>query len=230
MNVGGLVKRFFLTLMAVMTLCVLLPAQTKQSGSKAKPNGTVKTATPAPAAEPVFTKTLGSPDAPITIEVYTDFECPGCRELYQRTLRRVIDDYVNQNKVYLVHRDYPLPNHKFSRQAARWAVAAATIGKYESVTEALYTSQTTWSVSGNIEPVVAGVLSLPEMVKVKQAMQTYAGKIDAHIEQDVMQAQINQVRQTPTIFIKHKGTVFPHAGFVHYTVLRAFLEERLTSK
>src|SRR2546427_9025062 len=36
-------------------------------------------------------KAVGSKSAPIVIEVFTDFQCPACRRVYQETLRPVMD-------------------------------------------------------------------------------------------------------------------------------------------
>src|SRR5271170_5231015 len=50
-------------------------------------------------SEPV--KSYGSPSAPITMEVFSDFQCPACRMLYEQTLKLLINDYVASGKVYL---------------------------------------------------------------------------------------------------------------------------------
>src|SRR6185437_14628805 len=76
--------------------------------------------TPAEEAHWQTEKSLGSPSAPIRLTVYDDYECPACGQFYEQTLRQLIDTYVADGKVYLVHRDFPLPMHEFSRQAARW--------------------------------------------------------------------------------------------------------------
>jgi len=74
------------------------------------------------AAELTPLKSLGSKTAPITVEVFSDFQCPSCKRLYQETLRPLMDNYVSAGKVYLVHRDFPLPMHNHSREAARWHI------------------------------------------------------------------------------------------------------------
>jgi protein-disulfide isomerase len=51
---------------------------------------------------------VGSKDAPIVIEVFSDFQCRGCAEFYLQTLARVIEEYGTKGKVYLIHREYPL--------------------------------------------------------------------------------------------------------------------------
>src|SRR5437879_12116598 len=107
------------------------------------------------AAELTAQKAVGSKSAPIVIEVFSDFQCPACKRVYQETLRPVMDNYVATGKVYLVHRDIPLPMHNHSREAARWANAAAANGKFQKAQEALNTKQEAWPASGKIEPVVA---------------------------------------------------------------------------
>ncbi len=66
-----------------------------------------------PAAMPG--KSLGMPTAPITIEVYSDYECPHSKRLYEDTLRPLMRDYVAKGKVFLIHRDFPLPQHHYAR-------------------------------------------------------------------------------------------------------------------
>ena len=58
---------------------------------------------------------MGSKNAPITMEVFEDFQCPACRNFYETTLKQVIDNYVNTGKVYLIHRDFPLEMHPYAR-------------------------------------------------------------------------------------------------------------------
>jgi protein-disulfide isomerase len=207
----------------LLAVIAVAPAQTKKTSATAPKKAA---AAPAP-AELNFNKTLGVAKAPITIEIYTDFECPACRELYLRTLRRVIQEYVYTNKVYLVHRDYPLPMHKYSRDAARWAIAAAAFGKYDTVADALYDNQSAWVASGSIEPLVSKVLSSDEFKKVKQIVEKQTTQLEANIEKDIYQAHVNQVTQTPTMFIKNKDKTYPQAGVVQYPVFKAFLDQLL---
>jgi len=52
-------------------------------------------------------KALGSPSAPIRIEVFSDFECPACKGLHEQILPLVMKDYVIPGKVFLVSREFP---------------------------------------------------------------------------------------------------------------------------
>ena len=65
-------------------------------------------------------KILGTPSAPVRIDVYSDFACPACKNFHEQTLPMIIQEYVTAGKVYVVNREFPLniPEHKFSREAA----------------------------------------------------------------------------------------------------------------
>ena len=46
-------------------------------------------------AELTLKKSLGSPSAPIKLEIFSDYQCPACREMHLNTTRQVIDNYVS---------------------------------------------------------------------------------------------------------------------------------------
>jgi protein-disulfide isomerase len=161
------------------------------------------------------------------MEVFSDFECPACRAFYVQTLRRVIENYVASGKVYLVHRDFPLEQiHKYAREAARYANAAARIGRFEKVEEVLYAKRDIWSVDGHLDPVVASVLTPAEMKRVHQLLQS--GNLDSAIEQDIQIGRQIPVRQTPTVVVTHRGKSYPlPAGGADYYFLSRLLDDLL---
>ena len=170
-------------------------------------------------------KALGTKAAPITMEVFSDFQCPACRELYFQTLRPVIDNYVSAGKVYLIHRDMPLPMHPHSREAARYANAAARVRKMEKVVVALFDKQANWAADGNVDGVVATALTRAEMNQVRKLVR--GGTLDAGIDKDAALGTQFRVTQTPTTIITHKGVTYPVVGVVSYSMLKTFLEQLL---
>src|SRR5262249_7208057 len=96
----------------------------------------------------------GTPEAPIRLEVYSDFQCPACRAFYIDTMRQVLKDYCAPNKVCVVYHEFPLTMHKYSRLAARYSLAAQRVGhnQWAAVVDAMYANQATWSIDGNLAP------------------------------------------------------------------------------
>ena len=177
------------------------------------------------AQEITANRTFGSKSAPITIDEFSDFQCPACRQLYLQTIRPLIDDYVASGKVYLVHHDFPLNAHKYARDAARYADAAAAIGKFERVEEALFNKQAEWSANGKVDAAVASVLTPVEMKRVQQLL--HDNLIEQVIERDVSLGNQLQVRQTPTMYITRNGQRTPVVGVVTYQILRMYLDDQL---
>jgi protein-disulfide isomerase len=170
----------------------------------------------------------GSKTAPIVMEVFSDFQCPACKTLFTTTNRQLMDNYVSTGKVYLVHRDFPLPMHQHSRVAARYARAAAQIGKFEPVSEALFQKQEVWEQNGDVDGIVASVLSAAEMTKVRSLVKS--GTLDAVIDKDVALGNGYHVNQTPTTIIHSKGQTYPVVGIVSYDILHNFIDQLLAQK
>ena len=130
-------------------------------------------------------RTMGDPAAPMLFELYSDFMCPGCKHLHENVLPAIVLDYVKTGKAYLVFREFPLniPAHVYARPAAAFAVAAARIGKYQTVSDALFRSQQAWGLSGKVWETVAGVLT-PEEQKKVQALASDPAVL-AEVQRDV---------------------------------------------
>jgi protein-disulfide isomerase len=205
------------------------PSANHEEGSKGAP---AASAAPTPQAAPVLDidphKALGSKTAPIVMEVFSDFQCPACKTLFVTTNRQLMDNYVSTGKVYLIHRDFPLPMHAHSRVAAQYSRAAAQIGKLEPVEEVLFQTQEKWEQSGDVDGTVAGVLSPAEMTKVRALVK--GGTLDAAINKDQVLGQGYRVNQTPTTIIHYKGQTYPVVGVVTYDILRSFLDQLLAQK
>jgi protein-disulfide isomerase len=173
-------------------------------------------------------KAFGSKNAPVVMEVFSDFQCPACKTLFTTTNRRLMDDYVTSGKVYLIHRDFPLAMHAYSRIAARYARAAAQLGKVEPVEQALFQNQEKWEQNGDVDGTVAAVLSTAEMNKVRALVK--GGTLEPLIDKDFALGQTYNVNQTPTTVFHCKGQTYPYSGIMTYDVLKQFLDQLLSQK
>jgi protein-disulfide isomerase len=221
---------------------VALPAAARAQ-AKVRRTRLVRTAE----ALPTPIKAYGSSAAPIRMDVFTDYECPMCRNLYEDTLRSLIQDYVASGKVYLVHHDYPLDlaEHKYSGQAARWVNVAAQVGDFEPAEEALYDNQAAWSASGDIAKYMAAAMpgsDFRRMAKIMEGCEPPGPKgrpggvmtpphpceVDRYIEQDIQLGNELPLTGTPTYVITYKGQRLPPgSGFVSWPVLKQFFDNLL---
>lgn len=171
-------------------------------------------------------KAFGNRAAPLRIEVFSDFQCPACKNLHEGALAQVHRDYVRPGKVYLVHREFPLPMHAHARQAAVYATAAARLNRYEAVAAALFRQQASWSSSGNVEAAVAGAISPAEMQKIKALARD--PQTQTAIEQDIALGKQNALSQTPTMIITKGFRRYPVGGNQNYSILKRFLDDLLS--
>jgi protein-disulfide isomerase len=170
----------------------------------------------------------GSLDAPVKIEVFSDFECPSCRELYLDVMRRVVGEYSGQNKVCLIYHEYPLIRiHRYSQEAARYAEAVAQLGREKllRVYDTLFMDQAQWSQDGNLEASIAKVLSRAEIQRVKLMMRDPG--INAAIEKELRLGEQRQIKSTPTFFITAKGKEQRVEGRITYIALKQFIDSAL---
>ncbi|MGB7069603.1 MAG: thioredoxin domain-containing protein, partial [Pyrinomonadaceae bacterium] len=81
---------------------------------------------------------LGSPTASVTVEEFADFQCGGCAAIHP-TLKEVQALY--GSKIKLIFRNFPLPMHDKSTDAAVASEAAGMQGKFWDMQNQLFTNQ-----------------------------------------------------------------------------------------
>ena len=172
--------------------------------------------------------TMGAANAPITIELFSDFQCPGCKSLHESTIRELRRTYVSAGKVRLVYRDIHLTMHKHARLAACYACAAEKLGIYDSVADRLFETQDKWEQTGKIDEAVATVVPPPQMMKLRAiaAEPAIGQQVDAATKNALEQARIPG---TPTMLIHH-GSQTERVGLVSMPILSRYLDTLLATK
>jgi protein-disulfide isomerase len=84
----------------------------------------------------------GSPDAPIQIVEFSDFQCPYCSQAAE-TVREVEKRY--GDKVSVVYRHFPLPMHAQAHRAAEASQCANDQGGFWAFHDALFADQKAWT-------------------------------------------------------------------------------------
>jgi protein-disulfide isomerase len=170
-------------------------------------------------------KAFGNPSATRRLDVFSDFSCPTCRSFHMDILPQLEKDYGPGGKIYIVFHEFPLniPAHKYSREAAYYATAAARIGRYDVVSDKLFLNQAQWTVDAHVWETVASALTPAEQKKV-QEIRKDPSILDA-VERDVALGNRLGINSTPTVFLTYgarRPFVLPNA--MNYMLLRSLLD------
>lgn len=138
----------------------------------------------------------GPSDAPVTIAVYSDYQCPYCARL-EATFAQVLEKFPKDVK--LVFKNYPLGFHKYARQAATAALAAGAQGRFWDFHHKLMENFA--GINDDKIQEIAVSLKL-DMDKFGKGMKD--NSIQEVINRDLAEAQENGVSGTPTVFINGK--------------------------
>ncbi len=89
---------------------------------------------------------IGNPDAPITIIEFSDFQCPFCARFHTQTLPLILEEYIEQGKVKLVFRDFPIQSiHPNALPASVAAECANDQNKFREMHDVLFEKQNEWN-------------------------------------------------------------------------------------
>jgi protein-disulfide isomerase len=156
----------------------------------------------------------GDTSAPITILLFTEFQCADCK----RQAEVLRDDPV-KSEVRILFRNLPLPTHPWSRTAA---VLAACIyqqsnSAFWALHDDLFQSQETLTSDNINQFVMDKVVSSPDLSPHKYEMCLETQGSAAQVERDLSFARKYDLRSTPTLFIN--GTRV--TGVVNAAAIRA---------
>lgn len=164
---------------------------------------------------------LGSPDAPVEIMEFADYQCPACEKFEMVEFPYVVERLIKTGRVRYVYRDFPLDQpHKWARLAAHSAACANDQGKFWEVHGGIYQTQAQWSFSskaGSIFRDIAGAQGL-DLGAYDECMASlrYAGRIQASLDAGLRMG----VNSTPSFVIGGKL----RSGVLPYDVIKALVD------
>ena len=143
----------------------------------------------------------GSPDAPVEITEFADYQCPFCQTFATLQMPTIEERLINTGRLRWRYRDFPLQQHPFSRLAAHSAACADEQEKYWEQHDRIYEGQAEWAAARDAGPMFrryaqAGGLDLG---RYDACMKTgkYAGRIQASVNEG-LQVGVNS---TPTLLV-----------------------------
>ena len=169
----------------------------------------------------------GSRNSPIRIDVFSDFQCSACRELYLSTIRPVLREYSSKDKVCVVYHEFPLTMHAYAQEASRYCEAAGRLGlaKTLAVMESIFVDQANWAQDGNVGVAVAKALPPSDFAKLKEIMKD--SSINAEIQKQIQLGVLKKIQSTPTLFIQYPGKEQKVEGVITYPVMKQFIDSIL---
>ena len=150
----------------------------------------------------------GSPTATVTLEEFADFQCPQCAAKHP-VLNEIKSTY--GSRIHFIYRNYPLPMHDKSYEAAVAAQAAGmqNPNKFWEMQNLLFSNQDRWKEDPNY----------------KQTWKDYAQKIGLDISKwetdmagigakslvdaDIQRGKSLGINSTPTLYINGTDIPFP---------------------
>jgi len=149
-------------------------------------------------APAVNLKVKGPSNAPVTIEVFSDFECPACRfALAEET--KILTAYPDQVRFIFYH--FPLSSHRLSPLVHQAAECAALQGKFWPYHDKLYEKQTEWAVLLNPSQALMQFARDAGMDLDRFAVCMADTRVTEDIKKDRQYGDALQIRSTPTFFV-----------------------------
>ncbi|HKP67980.1 MAG TPA: thioredoxin domain-containing protein [Pyrinomonadaceae bacterium] len=185
-------------------------ANTAANGStganQTRPASTVNPNAPQGATPPNM---LGSQTASVTVEEFADFQCSACAATHP-VMKEIQSTY--GSKIRFTFRNYPLPMHDKSYDAATVAEAAGLQGKFWAMQDQLFSNQQSWASAPNYREIWSGYAEKIglDIAKFQSDVAGLAAK--SRVDQDISRAKAMNVSSTPTIFINGQSIPYPEVN------------------
>lgn len=136
----------------------------------------------------------GKLNAPVTIVMFTDFQCPACAATHP-LLKNILAQYADQTR--LVVRDFPLTTiHENAFQAAIAANAANAQGKFFEYVELLYQNQDKLDAA-SLKKYASDAKLNPKQFETDLGNEKFASEV----RKDMADGKNHGINSTPTIFV-----------------------------
>jgi protein-disulfide isomerase len=144
---------------------------------------------------------MGTPGAPVVLVVFTDFQCPYCRDEAKMLRANLLSAYPKEVRLYF--KDFPLePIHPWAKQAA---IAGRCIFQQNEAAFWLYhdwvfEKQSELAAESLNNKVLEFAQGKPvDALQLRRCLETRA--TEAEVTRSIMEAQSLRVDSTPTLFI-----------------------------
>lgn len=147
---------------------------------------------------------IGSPQAPVVIYEFADFQCPGCGTFATFTAPLIKERLVETGQVRFVYYDFPLPQHRHAFLAARAARCANAQDRFWDYHDVLFARQSTWSAMSDAVDYFA---DLADDIGLDEGSFESCLRSDRYQEEVSRSLRLGQtlgVQSTPSLFVNMK--------------------------
>ena len=170
-------------------------------------------------------RVMGSPDAPITMVEFSDFQCPYCADYALNTLPQIVENYVETGLVRYVFKDLPLAFHQHAEKAAEASRCAGAQDSFWPMHELLFEHQAEWSDLDESGAMTAFIDYAQELDLDVKAFETClaSGQFAKAVTRDQWDAERLGVTMVPAFLINDRRS----AGAYPYAEFERLIEEEL---
>ncbi len=178
----------------------------------ALPSGAANNAAPAASAVDMSqisirpANRLGSPDAPITIVEFSDFQCPFCGKVEREAISQLRDQYVRSNRISIVYKHAAFLGDE-STWAAQAAECAADQGQFWKYHDLLFARQDGENKGAFTKEKWLGLAQEWELDLTRFEPCLNNDETLARVQADIQEARAMDVRGTPTFFLNGQPLV-----------------------
>lgn len=160
---------------------------------------------------------MGAASAPVTLEEWSDYQCPFCRRHFQRTLPELVERYVRPGQVKIVFRDFPIDSlHPASGTAHAAALCAGKQAPraFWAMHDALFEGQAQWGQLPDATPFLLNLAKTMQLDVGKMRACLRDGAATASVKQSIKDGESLGLRGTPAFRFRlaESDKAFPLTG------------------
>ena len=143
---------------------------------------------------------FGAPGAPVTLVVFSDFQCPHCRVEAKVLRENIAKTYPTQVRVYF--KDYPLANHDWAKPAAiagRCIFRQNPLGFWD-YHDWIFDKQTEITAA-NFREKLSGFVKDKEVDPLQLNQCVDKRETEGEVDNSIAEARAVRVNSTPTLFL-----------------------------
>ena len=168
---------------------------------------------------------IGSPDAKVTVKVFSSLTCPHCATFHTSIFNKLKKEYIDEGLVRFEHHAFPLD---LAALNAEVVVRCQTNNETKfKLLEEIYNKQTFWAVGSDIDKIndlIKKVGSDFDLTEEKMNACLENSDVQDEILNERIEAQKKyKIESTPTIFVNEKK----YSGKVDYKKFKKIIEKNL---